>query len=54
MKIKEEKRLLNREIEHITNRIEEYEKILADEPDNKEAQLALKKFKAERAKLMGE
>ena len=54
MKLKDEKRQLNKEIEHITVRITEYEKILAEEPDNKEAQLALKKYKAERAKLMGE
>jgi hypothetical protein len=54
MKIKEEKKELDQRIEHVTNRIEEYENLLRQEPDNKEFQLALKKFKAEREKLMGE
>ncbi len=51
---KEDKKELDLRVEHVTRRIEEYEKLLAQEPDNKELQLALKKFKAERAKLMGE
>jgi hypothetical protein len=45
---------LDKRIEHITNRITEYENLLKQEPENKEFQMALKKFKAEREKLMGE
>jgi hypothetical protein len=51
---KEDKKEQDQRIEHITRRIEEYESLLKQEPDNKEFQLALKKFKAEREKLMGE
>ena len=51
---KEAKKELDERIEHVTRRIEEYEDLLRQEPDNKEFQLALKKFKAEREKLMGE
>ena len=51
---KSDKQELDQRIEHVTRRIEEYESLLRQEPDNKELQLALKKFKSERAKLMGE
>ena len=51
---KESKQDLDKRIEHITNRIVEYENLIKQEPENKEFQLALKKFKAEREKLMGE
>ena len=51
---KEDMKELDKRIDHITRRIAEYETLLKEEPDNKEAQLALKKFKAEREKLMGE
>ena len=43
---KEDKKEQDKRVEHVTHRIEEYEKLLAQEPDNKEFQLALKKFKA--------
>ncbi len=51
---KEDKKEQDQRIEHVTHRIEEYESLLKQEPENKEFQLALKKFKAEREKLMGE
>jgi hypothetical protein len=51
---KEDKQELNKRIEHVTHRIVEYENLLKQEPDNREFQLMLKKFKAEREKLMGE
>jgi hypothetical protein len=54
MTIKEDRQELNKRIEHITHRIVEYENLLKQEPENKEFQLTLKKFKAEREKLMGE
>jgi hypothetical protein len=54
MTIKEDRQELNKRIEHITHRIMEYENHRKQEPENKEFQLALKKFKAEREKLMGE
>ena len=51
---KEDKKELDLRVEHVTRRIEEYENLLRQEPGNKEFQLMLKKFKAEREKLMGE
>lgn len=51
---KKDRRELEERIVHVTHRIAEYEQLLKEEPDNEEALLALKKFKAEREQLMGE
>jgi hypothetical protein len=51
---KDDKKELDQRVEHVTHRIVEYENLLKQEPENKEFQLMLKKFKAEREALMGE